>query len=390
MKIFITLMIFILFCNQLIGQNKIRARDIGIPLNGIPGKFNAITDVEGIQVGHATIIEGEGDLVVGNGPIRTGVTAILPRGKKYDPVFAGWYSLNGNGEMTGTTWVEESGFLEGPIMITNTHSVGVVRDAVIEWQYKNKFFKTLYNIKDLFWALPVVAETYDGSLNDINGFHVTKEHAIKAIENVSGGNLLEGGVGGGTGMICHGFKGGIGTSSRKIIVNGKNYTLGVLVQANYGSRNELTIAGVPVGKEIQDLKPKITYGQQADGLGSIIVIVATDAPFLPNQLKRIARRVPIGISRVGGYGSNGSGDIFIAFSTANEGAANRENERSIIFLPNDFMNPFFLATAEATEEAILNALISAETMIGINGNTVYELPHDRLIKILKKYNRYNE
>jgi len=383
-------MIFILFCNQLIGQNKIRARDIGIPLNGIPGKFNAITDVEGIQVGHATIIEGEGDLVVGNGPIRTGVTAILPRGKKYDPVFAGWYSLNGNGEMTGTTWVEESGFLEGPIMITNTHSVGVVRDAVIEWQYKNKFFKTLYNIKDLFWALPVVAETYDGSLNDINGFHVTKEHAIKAIENVSGGNLLEGGVGGGTGMICHGFKGGIGTSSRKIIVNGKNYTLGVLVQANYGSRNELTIAGVPVGKEIQDLKPKITYGQQADGLGSIIVIVATDAPFLPNQLKRIARRVPIGISRVGGYGSNGSGDIFIAFSTANEGAANRENERSIIFLPNDFMNPFFLATAEATEEAILNALISAETMIGINGNTVYELPHDRLIKILKKYNRYNE
>jgi len=390
MKIFITLLIFILFCNQLIGQNKIRARDIGIPLNGIPGKFNAITDVEGIQVGHATIIEGEGDLVVGNGPIRTGVTAILPRGKKYDPVFAGWYSLNGNGEMTGTTWVEESGFLEGPIMITNTHSVGVVRDAVIEWQYKNKFFKTLYNIKDLFWALPVVAETYDGSLNDINGFHVTKEHAIKAIENVSGGNLLEGGVGGGTGMICHGFKGGIGTSSRKIIVNGKNYTLGVLVQANYGSRNELTIAGVPVGKEIQDLKPKITYGQQADGLGSIIVIVATDAPFLPNQLKRIARRVPIGISRVGGYGSNGSGDIFIAFSTANEGAANRENERSIIFLPNDFMNPFFLATAEATEEAILNALISAETMIGINGNTVYELPHDRLIKILKKYNRYNE
>ena len=292
--------------------------------------------------------------------------------------------------MTGTTWVEESGFLEGPIMITNTHSVGVVRDAVIEWQYKNKIFKTLYNIKDLFWALPVVAETYDGSLNDINGFHIKKEHAINALNSASSEIVLEGNVGGGTGMICHGFKGGIGTSSRKINVNGKEYTLGVLVQANYGSRNELTISGVPVGKEIQDLKPKITYGEKREGLGSIIVIVATDAPFLPNQLKRIARRVPIGISKVGGYGSNGSGDIFIAFSTANKDAANREIEKSISFLPNDFMNPFFLATSQATEEAILNALIGAETMVGINENKVYKLPHKRLIDILKKYNRYND
>ena len=371
-------------------NKKIRARDIGIPLDGITGKYNSITDIDGIEVGHVTIIKGKGNLKVGDGPIRTGVTAILPRGKTYDPVFAGWYSLNGNGEMTGTTWVEESGFLEGPIMITNTHSVGVVRDAVIEWQYKNKIFKTLYNIKDLFWALPVVAETYDGSLNDINGFHIKKEHAINALNSASSEIVLEGNVGGGTGMICHGFKGGIGTSSRKINVNGKEYTLGVLVQANYGSRNELTISGVPVGKEIQDLKPKITYGEKREGLGSIIVIVATDAPFLPNQLKRIARRVPIGISKVGGYGSNGSGDIFIAFSTANKDAANREIEKSISFLPNDFMNPFFLATSQATEEAILNALIGAETMVGINENKVYKLPHKRLIDILKKYNRYND
>ena len=390
MKFLITIFLNILFYNHLYAQNLIRARDVGIPLDGITGKFNSITDVQGVLVGHETIIKGNGKLVIGKGPVRTGVTAILPRGKVFDPVFAGWYSLNGNGEMTGTTWVEESGFLEGPILITNTHSVGVVRDAIIEWQYNNKLFKTLYDIKDLFWSLPVVAETYDGSLNDINGFHVKKEHAIKALESARGGIVLEGGVGGGTGMICHGFKGGIGTSSRKINLDGQDYTLGVLVQANYGNREDLSISGVPVGKEIQDLRPKIIYGEKRDGLGSIIVVVATDAPFLPNQLKRIVRRVPIGISRVGGYGSNGSGDIFISFSTANKKAFNRENEKSIIFLPNDKMNPFFIATVQATEEAILNALISAETMIGINDNVVYKLPHDRLKKILKKYNRLNE
>ena len=390
MKFLITIFLNILFYNHLHSQNIIRARDVGIPLAGITGKFNSITDVQGVLVGHETIIKGNGKLVIGKGPVRTGVTAILPRGKVFDPVFAGWYSLNGNGEMTGTTWVEESGFLEGPILITNTHSVGVVRDAIIEWQYNNKLFKTLYDIKDLFWSLPVVAETYDGSLNDINGFHVKKEHAIKALESAQGGIVLEGGVGGGTGMICHGFKGGIGTSSRKINLDGQDYTLGVLVQANYGNREDLSISGVPVGKEIQDLRPKIIYGEKRDGLGSIIVVVATDAPFLPNQLKRIVRRVPIGISRVGGYGSNGSGDIFISFSTANKKAFDRENEKSIIFLPNDKMNPFFIATVQATEEAILNALISSETMIGINDNVVYKLPHDRLKKVLKKYNRLNE
>ena len=287
MKFLITIFLNILFYNHLHSQNIIRARDVGIPLDGITGKFNSITDVQGVLVGHETIIKGNGKLVIGKGPVRTGVTAILPRGKVFDPVFAGWYSLNGNGEMTGTTWIEESGFLEGPILITNTHSVGVVRDAIIEWQYNNKLFKTLYDIKDLFWSLPVVAETYDGSLNDINGFHVKKEHAIKALESAQGGIVLEGGVGGGTGMICHGFKGGIGTSSRKINLDGQDYTLGVLVQANYGNREDLSISGVPVGKEIQDLRPKIIYGEKRDGLGSIIVVVATDAPFLPNQLKRI-------------------------------------------------------------------------------------------------------
>ena len=390
MRIYTTILILSIFSIETYSQDKIRARDLGIPFDGNPGKYNSITDVEGILVGHETIIEGDGNLIVGRGPVRTGVTSILPRGMNYDPVFAGWYSLNGNGEMTGTTWVEESGFLEGPIMITNTHSVGVVRDAVIEWSYKNKFFKTLYNIKDLFWTLPVVAETYDGSLNDINGFHVKKEHAFNALNNAKGGIVGEGNVGGGTGMTCHGFKGGIGTSSRKIVLKEKEYTLGVLVQANYGNRNELTIAGVPVGKEIKDLRPKITFGEKQEGLGSIIVIVATDAPFLPNQLKRLARRVPVGISRVGGFGSNGSGDIFITFSTANPGAFNREEIGNINFLPNDLMNPFLNATGQATEEAIINALISAETMRGINNNTVYKLPHDRLKDILKKYNRLNE
>ncbi len=390
MKIHITILFLLFISFKNYSQNNIRARDLGIPFEGKIGKYNSITDVNGVLIGHETIIKGNGNLVVGKGPIRTGVTSILPRGNKYDPVFAGWYSLNGNGEMTGTAWVEESGFLEGPIMITNTHSVGIVRDAVIEWQYKNKFFNTLYNIEDLFWALPVVAETYDGSLNDINGFHIKKEHALNALNNARGGFIEEGGVGGGTGMICHGFKGGIGTSSRKVNINNKEYTIGVLVQANYGSRNNLTIAGVPVGKEIKDLMPKINHGEKKEGLGSIIVVVATDAPFLPNQLKRLARRVPIGISKVGGYGSNGSGDIFIAFSTANPDASNRESERSVTFLPNDLMNPFLLSTSQATEEAIINALISAETMVGINDNTVYKLPHDRLKKILINYKRINE
>ena len=354
---------------------KKRARDIGVPLPRSTGTLNAITDVRGVEVGHSTIISGEGMLVIGEGPVRTGVTAILPRGRGFEPVFAGWFSLNGNGEMTGTTWVEESGFLEGPIMITNTHSVGVVRDATIEWMNKERVQGS--GVMGTDWSLPVVAETYDGRLNDINGFHVKKHHVFEALDSATSGPVEEGNVGGGTGMTCHQFKGGIGTSSRR--VDGK-YNLGVLVQANYGSRKLLTIAGVPVGREITDLMP--AYGRETGEGGSIIVVVATDAPLLPHQLKRIARRVPLGIARQGGISGNGSGDIFIAFSTANQ---RRTSE--LTMLPNDRMSGLFQATVEATEEAIVNALIAAETMTGIDGNTVYALPHDRLVEALRKYRR---
>jgi D-aminopeptidase len=366
-------------------QNR-RARDLGIPFDGIPGDLNAITDVAGVEVGQVTLISGEGKLIVGKGPVRTGVTAVLPRGKKYDPVFAGWYTLNGNGEMTGTTWVEESGFLEGPVMITNTHSVGIVRDAVVEWEYKNNIFDPLPEEPDIFWALPVVAETYDGDLNDINGFHVTKEHVFDALNNARSGKVDEGSTGGGTGMVCHDFKGGTGTSSRIVEIGSDVYTLGVLVQANYGIRRTLTVAGVPVGKEITDLMPEIDPVKKEDR-GSIIVIVATDAPLLPHQLKRLARRVPIGISKMGGYAGNSSGDIFIAFSTANPGAANREKNQELGMIPNENMSPLFEATSQATEEAILNAMIAAKDMTGKNNTKIYELPEDRLVEILKKYNR---
>jgi L-aminopeptidase/D-esterase-like protein len=287
--------------------------------------------------------------------------------------------------MTGTTWVEESGFLEGPVVITNTHSVGVARDATIEWQYANKLFDPLPDDPDVFWSLPVVAETYDGELNGINGFHVTKEHVFNALESATSGPVAEGNVGGGTGMICHGFKGGIGTASRQLDISGQKYTVGILVQANYGSRSTFTIAGVPLGDKLTDLMPVFRTADQSTG--SIIVVVATDAPLLPHQLKRLARRVPIGISKVGGYGTNGSGDIFIAFSTANSGAAAREGLLTAEMIPNDSMSPLFLATAQATEEAIVNAMVAAETMTGINGNTVYALPHDRLIDILREYKR---
>lgn len=367
------------------GQDEPRARDLGVPFSGTPGPLNAITDVAGVTVGHTTLISGDGPLEVGTGPVRTGVTVVHPRGKTYDPVFAGWYALNGNGEMTGTTWVEESGFLEGPVVITNTHSVGIARDATIEWQYENDLFDPLPDDPDVFWSLPVVGETYDGSLNDINGFHVTKTHVKDALESAASGPVEEGNVGGGTGMICHAFKGGIGTASRVVRVYDDEYTLGVLVQANYGTRESLTIAGVPVGTEIPDLMPGFRAGDH--DTGSIIVVVATDAPLLPHQLKRIARRVPIGISKVGGYASDSSGDIFIAFSTANPGAATREHPVDAKMLSNYVLSPLFLATAQATEEAIVNALVAAETMVGINGHTVHELPHDRLIELLKTYNR---
>jgi D-aminopeptidase len=367
-------------------EPRLRARQLGVPFQGVPGPLNAITDVAGVTVGHETLISGSGKLMVGEGPVRTGVTAILPRGKHYDPVFAGWYALNGNGEMTGTTWVEESGFLEGPILITNTHSVGVVRDAVIAWQLKNRFFEPLPDEGDVFWALPVVAETYDGDLNDINGFHVKPEHAFRALDSATDGPVVEGNVGGGTGMICHAFKGGIGTASRQVKVAGQTYTIGVLLQANHGSRKTLHIAGVPVGEEITDLKPATRADDQETG--SVIVVVATDAPLLPHQLKRMARRVPMGLARVGSYASNGSGDIFIAFSTANPGAADREQTQQVDFLPNDSLGSVFRATVEATEEAVVNALVAAQTMEGANNLVVHALPHDHLQDLLKKYQRY--
>jgi L-aminopeptidase/D-esterase-like protein len=363
------------------GQTKPRARDLGIPFDGAPGRFNAITDVAGVEVGMTTLISGQGPLVVGQGPVRTGVTAVIPRGKdKLNQVFAAWFTLNGNGEMTGTTWLDESGFLEGPVLITNTHSVGVVRDAVIAWQLERmgERFPT--------WSLPVVAETWDGDLNDINGFHVKPEHVFQALDRAASGPVAEGNVGGGTGMIVHGFKGGTGTSSRTVPIQRATYTVGVLVQANYGSRSQLTIAGVPVGKEIADLKP----GAGGQDAGSIIVVIATDAPLLPHQLKRIAERATLGIGRTGGIGSNSSGDIFIAFSTANSDAADGSAPAKLDCLPNDWINPLFTATIQATEEAIVNAMIAAETMEGVNGHVVYAIPHDRLRAILKKYGRLSE
>jgi D-aminopeptidase len=363
-------------------QQKPRARDLGIPFEGIPGKYNAITDVAGVEVGYTTIIEGKGKLITGKGPVRTGVTAILPKGKSsIDRVFAGWFTLNGNGEMTGTTWVDESGGLGSPIMITNTHSVGTVRDAVIEY-YSTRIDPENYS-GDV--SLPVVAETYDGFLNDINGFHVTKAHTFQAIESATSGLLKEGNVGGGTGMIAHQFKGGTGTSSRMLKKEQGGYTIGVLVQANYGRRELLTIAGVPVGKEITDLTPFVPRPDQDQG--SIIVVVATDAPLLPHQLKRLVKRVSLGIGILGGRGGNSSGDIFIAFSTANPEVAKDHGLARLEMLPNEEINPIFEATVSATEEAIVNAMVAAETMEGIDGHKVYAIPHDRLIQVLRKYNR---
>jgi L-aminopeptidase/D-esterase-like protein len=376
---------FLLTSTAMSADDPIRARDLGVPFDGTPGPLNAITDVAGVAVGQVTLISGEGTLQRGKGPVRTGVTAILPRGRKYDPVFAGWHSLNGNGEMTGTTWITESGFLEGPVMLTNTHSVGVVRDAVVEWQVENRHFEPLPDEPDIFWALPIVAETYDGDLNDTNGFHVTREHAFAALDAARTGPVEEGNVGGGTGMITHGFKGGIGTASRQVKSVAGVYIVGALVQSNYGIRETLRIAGVPVGQEITDLAPG--RPAQADERGSIIVVIATDAPLLPHQLRRVAQRASLGLGRMGSYASNGSGDIFVAFSTANAGAAARSGKPQLEMLPNDVLGPLFLATVEATEEAIVNALVAAKTMTGANGYTAHELPHDRLQAALRKYGR---
>src|SRR5579864_2750558 len=315
----ISALFFVFTLGAAFGQTKPRARDLGVPFDGTPGTLNAITDVKGVEVGHTTLISGSGPLKVGAGPVRTGVTAVFPRGKQSsDSVFAAWFTLNGNGEMTGTTWVEDSGFLEGPVMITNTHSVGIVRDAVIAWRLKHRGTDK----EGYAWSLPVVAETWDGYLNDINGFHVKAEDTFHALDSARGGPVEEGNVGGGTGMICNEFKGGIGTSSRLLDAKYGGYTVGVLVQCNYGQRDQLRIAGVPVGREIAG--PRVWD----DDVGSIIVVVATDAPLIPTQLKRVARRVTLGLGRDGSYSGDGSGDIFIAFSTANPGAANSDGIRS--------------------------------------------------------------
>jgi len=359
----------------------VRARDLGIPFEGTPGKLNGITDVPGVEVGYTTLISGEGKLEVGKGPVRTGVTAILPRGHSSlnDPVYAGFFSLNGNGEMTGTAWVEESGFLEGPIAITNTHSVGVARDAVIAWQ------ATQGTGSQTLWSLPVVAETWDGWLNDINGFHVRPEDVWHALDTAHGGAIEEGSVGGGTGMICYEFKGGNGTASRKIDIRvskdapPRSFVVGVFLQANFGRRPQLVIAGVPVGKEI----PGEVYKKEN---GSCIAVVATDAPLLPNQLKRLARRISLGIARTGTISGNSSGDLFIAFSTANPNVASADQiTHDVQTIPNDLMDPLFTGVVQATEEAVVNALVDNHSMTGRDNHRVEALPHNRLREIMKRF-----
>lgn len=358
-------------------QRAPRARDLGVPFEGTPGLLDSITDVGGVEVGYQTLIAGSS--------VRTGVTAVFPRGKdSVDPVFAGWFTENGNGEMTGTTWVQESGFLTGPVLITNTHSVGVVRDAVIAWELRHNYKLPTAD----WWSLPVVAETWDGYLNDINGFHVKPEDAFAAMDSAHGGAIDEGNVGGGTGMICFEFKGGTGTASRRLPENLGGYTVGVLVQCNFGTRHLLRVAGVPVGREIPG-KPIWTsvVNPAIEDRGSIIVVVATDAPLLPTQMKRLARRVTLGLGRLGSISGDGSGDIFIAFSTANPGAGLAEKPTQVTMLPNDHMDPLFEATVQAVEEAVVNAMVAAKTMTGIDGHRVEALPHDRLREVLKKYNR---
>ena len=363
-------------------QSKPRARDLGVPFDGTPGPNNAITDVAGVEVGFTTLISGSGPLKVGEGPVRTGVTAILPRGKQnIDPVYAAWFSQNGNGEMTGTTWIDEGGFLAGPVAITNTHSVGTVRDTMIAWGLK-------HGVAGDAWSLPAVAETFDGFLNDINGFHVKPEHVLSALDNAHAGPIPEGNIGGGT-----------GTASRVLSKEMGGYTVGVLVQCNCGRRPQLTIAGVPVGKEIPDGAPYAQLdpqqppsaqlpGSEATGdQGSIIIVIATDAPLLPHQLKRLARRATMGLARTGSTSGNGSGDIFIAFSTANPNADKSPGPNIVQTVSNDRISPLFTATVEATEEAIVNAMVGAETMTGRDNHTVIALPHDQLQQVLKKYNR---
>ncbi|MCC7417702.1 MAG: P1 family peptidase [Acidobacteria bacterium] len=365
---------------------KPRARDIGIPFEGSPGPNNAITDVAGVEVGMTTLISGEGPLVVGKGPVRTGVTAILPRGKaSKDPVFASWFSINGNGEMTGTTWIDEGGFLEGPVFITNTHSVGTVRDAAIKWAVR-------HGMMQQSWALPVVAETYDGGLNDINGFHVHDEHVFAALDGAAPGPVAEGNVGGGTAMNCYGYKCGTGTASRRLSAQNGGYTVGVLVQANHGGN--LRVAGVPVYLEMSNqpapgAAPAPPGAEHAEE-GSIIIVIATDAPLMPHQLKRLAHRASHGLGRTGATSGNGSGDIAIAFSTANPGAAAAPETAPVTLVSNRRISSLFTATAEAVEEAIINALIAGETITGANGRTSRAIDHEKLREVLRKHDRLVE
>lgn len=390
-----------------LAQSRQRGRDLGIPFPGQTGPLNSITDVAGVAVGHVTLIQGEGKLIPGKGPVRTGVTAILPRPRgNWDPVFAATFNQNGNGDMTGTNWIKESGFMEGPILLTGTHSVGTVRDAAIQWQIKNG--------RDFIFTYPIVAETFD-FLNDANGEHVKASHAFEALDRAKPGPVEEGAVGGGTGMGCNGFKGGIGTSSRRLTAFQGGYTVGVLVQCNYGG--DLRILGVPIRPEITDLRmctvlpqplsrrwarlilpcqSSPVTGQVAhadgnagdhEGRGSIIVIVATDAPLLPHQLERIAKRVMLGMGLLGSYAGNSSGDLFLAFSTANPSAAKSEGTPSLVMLPNERIDPLFQATVEATEEAVVNAMLAAQTMTGADGIRVFGLPADRVVQALRKYNR---
>jgi L-aminopeptidase/D-esterase-like protein len=375
-----------------------RARDLGIPLDGNTGPLNAITDVPGVAVGHVTLIRGRGKLRVGEGPVRTGVTAIFPRGRQdLAPVFAGWFSLNGNGEMTGTPWIEDYGQMLYPVTLTNTNSVGIVRDAVIEWGRTR--VPGVFNC-----CLPVVTETWDGDLNDIYGFHVKKEHAFAAFDSAKSGPVPEGNIGGGTGMQCLGFKGGIGTASRRLTAKAGGFTVGVLVQCNFGLRRQLRIAGIPVGQEINDLDPCYqTRGPVPDGgrrcpagaapageHGSIIVIIATDAPLLPHQLRRVARRAALGIGRMGGVAGAGSGDLFLAFSTASTGEGDTTRVSTLRMLRDEVIDPVYEATVQGTEEAIVNALLAAKTMTGADDLRVSALPHDRLRSILQKYGRLSK
>jgi len=356
-----------------------RARDLGVPFDGEPGPLNAITDVAGVTVGHVTLID---DLANGH-KVRTGVTAILPRGRAdlRTPAFGGWFSLNGNGEMTGTTWLEESGLLDGPVMLTNTHSVGIVRDAVIAWRVRQgRPDKYGY-----WWSLPVVAETWDGHLSDINGFHVNAEHSDAALNAAVAGPVAEGSVGGGTGMICHEFKCGIGTASRRVSIDGRALTIGALVQANYGLRESLRIAGVPVGQHLGEHR---AYQDQVRDTGSIVIVIATDAPLLPHQLKRLARRAGMGLARMGSHAGDGSGDIFVAFSTANSLALSGGKFASAEFIENASLDPLFEATVQAAEEAIVNSMIAARDMSGEGGRYAKALPQAELVKLLKRYGRF--